>query len=278
MASNPRVHDWHAFADLGDLLAEEPDLRDAPDAMPLLLRPESLAAGPEVRFDSVAFSYGAEKEGRIEAQMRAQIAEEDAADASGGFLGRLWRGAASAVERLRYGPRQRQGRARLLDDASKGGLPGATVVEIPYDALTEARGASATSGGKTAKGGGKKGAGGSYAAPDASAATPAPPRVILRDVSFVINPGTTTAVCGQTGAGGMGVWARQVRLDGVCCTHTHLDLLCIMISGKSTLARLLFRFYDVVGGAVSIDGQDVRSVTLHSLRSSIGACALFTSV
>jgi ATP-binding cassette, subfamily B, heavy metal transporter len=42
------------------------------------------------------------------------------------------------------------------------------------------------------------------------------------------------------------------------------------VVGKSTLARLLFRFYDVTGGSVSIDGQDVRSVTMRSLRSSIG--------
>ena len=41
-------------------------------------------------------------------------------------------------------------------------------------------------------------------------------------------------------------------------------------AGKSTLARLLFRFYDVNEGAVRIDGQDVRDVTLESLRASIG--------
>jgi len=41
-------------------------------------------------------------------------------------------------------------------------------------------------------------------------------------------------------------------------------------SGKSTVALLLPRFYDVQGGSVRIDGHDVRDVTLHSLRSSIG--------
>lgn len=40
--------------------------------------------------------------------------------------------------------------------------------------------------------------------------------------------------------------------------------------GKSTLLKLLFRFYDVQEGSVSIDGQDVRTVTLESLRSTIG--------
>lgn len=41
-------------------------------------------------------------------------------------------------------------------------------------------------------------------------------------------------------------------------------------SGKSTLVKLLFRFYDVTDGNILIDGQDIRDVTQHSLRSSIG--------
>ncbi len=41
-------------------------------------------------------------------------------------------------------------------------------------------------------------------------------------------------------------------------------------AGKSTISRLLFRFYDATGGRVLIDGQDVRSVTQHSLRAAIG--------
>ena len=41
-------------------------------------------------------------------------------------------------------------------------------------------------------------------------------------------------------------------------------------AGKSTLARLLFRFYDVGGGAITIDGQDIRGVTQASLRRAIG--------
>jgi ATP-binding cassette, subfamily B, heavy metal transporter len=41
-------------------------------------------------------------------------------------------------------------------------------------------------------------------------------------------------------------------------------------SGKSTLLKLLFRFYDVDGGRVTVDGQDVRSVTQQSLRDAIG--------
>lgn len=41
-------------------------------------------------------------------------------------------------------------------------------------------------------------------------------------------------------------------------------------SGKSTIAHLMPRFYDVTGGRITIDGQDVRDVTLESLRSAVG--------
>jgi len=62
---------------------------------------------------------------------------------------------------------------------------------------------------------------------------------VLTDVSFSIEAGETVAVVGITG------------------------------SGKSTLAHLLPRFYDVTSGHVRVDGQDVRDVTLASLRGQI---------
>jgi len=62
----------------------------------------------------------------------------------------------------------------------------------------------------------------------------------LREVSFLTPPGTTTAIVGPTGA------------------------------GKSTISRLLFRFYDVSGGAVLIDGQNVSQVSQRSLRHAVG--------
>ncbi len=40
-------------------------------------------------------------------------------------------------------------------------------------------------------------------------------------------------------------------------------------SGKSTIAHLIPRFYDVTGGAITIDGQDIRAATLHSLRQAV---------
>ena len=65
-------------------------------------------------------------------------------------------------------------------------------------------------------------------------------RPILSEVDFTMRPGTITAVVGPSGA------------------------------GKSTLARLLYRFYDVTDGRILVDGQDIRSVTQHSLRAAIG--------
>ncbi|MFZ1180783.1 MAG: ABC transporter ATP-binding protein/permease [Herbaspirillum sp.] len=65
-------------------------------------------------------------------------------------------------------------------------------------------------------------------------------RQILFDVDFELAAGTTTAVVGHSG------------------------------SGKSTLSRLLYRLYDVDGGSITIDGQDVREVTQASLRRAIG--------
>ena len=65
-------------------------------------------------------------------------------------------------------------------------------------------------------------------------------RRILDDVSFTVTPGTTLAVVGASGA------------------------------GKSTISRILFRFYDIEGGRVTIDGQDIRGVQQASLRAAIG--------
>ncbi len=65
-------------------------------------------------------------------------------------------------------------------------------------------------------------------------------RSILSKLSFEIPPGHKIAIVGTSGA------------------------------GKSTIARLLFRFYDVTGGSIAINGQDIRSVTQKSLRASIG--------
>jgi ATP-binding cassette subfamily B protein len=67
-----------------------------------------------------------------------------------------------------------------------------------------------------------------------------PDRQILRGISLEAQPGETVAIVGSTG------------------------------SGKSTIGRLLFRFYDVQGGALRIDGQDLRDVTQNSLHRAIG--------
>ena len=67
-----------------------------------------------------------------------------------------------------------------------------------------------------------------------------PERVILKNATLEAEPGQTVAIVGSTG------------------------------SGKSTIGRLLFRFYDVQNGALKIDGQDVRDVTQASLHDAIG--------
>jgi ATP-binding cassette subfamily B protein len=41
-------------------------------------------------------------------------------------------------------------------------------------------------------------------------------------------------------------------------------------SGKSSLLRLLYRFYDVTGGEILIDGQNIRNLTQQSLRAALG--------
>jgi len=65
-------------------------------------------------------------------------------------------------------------------------------------------------------------------------------RKILSGVNITAEPGQMVAIVGSTG------------------------------SGKSTIGRLLFRFYDVQGGSLTIDGQDVRDVTQNSLHRQIG--------
>lgn len=63
---------------------------------------------------------------------------------------------------------------------------------------------------------------------------------VLRELNLTIEPGKTVALVGPSGG------------------------------GKSTICALLPRFYDIDSGSITIDGQDVRDVTLKSLRSSIG--------
>jgi ABC-type transport system involved in Fe-S cluster assembly fused permease/ATPase subunit len=51
--------------------------------------------------------------------------------------------------------------------------------------------------------------------------------------------------------------------------HKKIAIVGSSGSGKSTIYRLLYRFYDINEGNIQIDGQDIRDVTLHSLRSKI---------
>ncbi|HEY1447368.1 MAG TPA: ABC transporter ATP-binding protein, partial [Caulobacteraceae bacterium] len=67
-----------------------------------------------------------------------------------------------------------------------------------------------------------------------------PGKPVLRDVSFEVRPGKTLGIVGPPG------------------------------SGKSTIANLIPRFYDVTGGRITLDGQDIREVSLASLRRCVG--------
>ena len=64
--------------------------------------------------------------------------------------------------------------------------------------------------------------------------------IVLKGLSFIVEPGTTTALVGPSGA------------------------------GKTTISALIPRLYDVTDGSITIDGNDIRDVTLESLRNSIG--------
>ncbi len=70
----------------------------------------------------------------------------------------------------------------------------------------------------------------------------------LRDITFTVRPGQTVALVGPTG------------------------------SGKSTIAQLLPRFYDVGEGSVTLDGHDVRDVTLDSLRAEVSTVSQETFI
>ncbi|KAH8929635.1 P-loop containing nucleoside triphosphate hydrolase protein [Atractiella rhizophila] len=65
-------------------------------------------------------------------------------------------------------------------------------------------------------------------------------RTTLNNLSFKIPAGSSVALVGESGA------------------------------GKSTILRLLYRFYDVTDGSIKIDGHDLHSLTQHSLRSQVG--------
>ena len=67
-----------------------------------------------------------------------------------------------------------------------------------------------------------------------------PERSILKNVSLRVTPGRTVAIVGSSGA------------------------------GKSTISRLLYRFYDVTDGRILLDGQDIRKVKQSTVRAAIG--------
>uniref|UniRef100_A0A7N2QXJ3 Uncharacterized protein n=1 Tax=Quercus lobata TaxID=97700 RepID=A0A7N2QXJ3_QUELO len=92
-------------------------------------------------------------------------------------------------------------------------------------------------------------------------------RKILDGVSFVVPAGKSVAIVGTSGSG-------HDPSHTEAAPHRLLaqmpSIQMNMVQGKSTILRLLFRFFDINCGSIRIDGQDIREVTLESLRKSIG--------
>lgn len=88
--------------------------------------------------------------------------------------------------------------------------------------------------------------------------------VSFRDVSFAY----PTAPGGDPGAVEGGPVLHGFDLD--MQAGESVAIVGATGAGKSTVARLLVRFYDVDAGSISIDGVDVRSLTLHDLRKAVG--------
>ena len=83
----------------------------------------------------------------------------------------------------------------------------------------------------------------------------------------------TSARCGSTASPSRTATRARSMLDGldlVVQPGESVALVGATGSGKTTVARLIPRFYDVTGGSVSIDGVDVRDLRVHELRRAIG--------
>lgn len=270
-----------AMTDMGNLaslLKEEPSVKDAPNASLLQLKDKH--HGAEVVFEHVNFAYPTARdnvETIMEAQRKAIKDEEekrkslsykigaafnrvkdvvtgrtkgavklddDQQPVDGGADAAAGRGSKQPVSLVTDWPS-----ASAAAPVSPAPSAGADSLKIQINPAAESPGPGISDGG-----GGHKpatnGVGGFPAKPSKSvddgasaAAAGAGTGVIkpvLQDISFRIPPGKTLAVIGSTG------------------------------SGKSTLSRLLFRYYDPASGRVLIDGQDARDVTQSSLRSAIG--------
>ena len=74
-----------------------------------------------------------------------------------------------------------------------------------------------------------------------------PDKIIIHDFNCTVKPGQTVAIVGPTGA------------------------------GKTTMVKLLMRFYDVNSGQILVDGTDIRRINRSELREMFGICLLYTS-
>ncbi len=219
-----------ALEKIFQLLSVQSGLTDAPNAVDLP------TVRGEIEFRDVTFAY--ERPGGGSGPVGGD--GSDAVKPDG-----VKNGAGGSAHRNGQGPGDRagagngNGNGRANGEQADGSGPDAAAYGLGSDGAANGLGSDGAANclgpDTAANGSGQNGAASGSSAPDAGA-----PLKALDHVNLRVPAGQTVALVGATGA------------------------------GKSTMAKLLARFYDPTHGAVLIDGHDLRSVSSHSLRSQMG--------
>lgn len=273
-----------AFTDLSNLLQllkQEPDVMDAPDAVDLKLQWVSIRDGRGTAADAAAAAAAAlsaapKDQRRIaEADSEAPGPIESAHVASAVASARREAAAASAPAA------SSSAASEPAAGPSKGALP-----SIEFDNVWFAYGARAV----------RPGLSGERSAGAASPGTGAP---TVRSVTgrLVVTPGPAAAKPALTGGGGEvaapGAREKEASEDGEegemaqfvlrgvsfkVEAGSSLAIVGASGAGKSSIAKLIFRLYDVSRGSIKVGGIDVRGVRVRSLRSQLGMVSQDTTL